>query len=133
MTKGNSLIEIGNLHPFMKNLTIQCIVIRTIESKRTTKDKHEIFDLLVSDTSGSIELVLWNEDGKYIRPGDILLITSGYVTLFKNILKLYVSKFGTVKRIGEFTMLFQEEPNLSKLRWESNDQDPQNSVLSKEV
>lgn len=49
---------------------------------RPTKDGHQVYTILVADESGSIEIYVWDELGRAIRPGDILKLQMGYLCIF---------------------------------------------------
>uniref|UniRef100_A0A6P7H1I1 SOSS complex subunit B homolog n=1 Tax=Diabrotica virgifera virgifera TaxID=50390 RepID=A0A6P7H1I1_DIAVI len=46
--------------------------------------------------------------------GDIVRLTKGYVSVWRNCLTLYTSKGGDLKKIGEFCMVFNEQHNMSE-------------------
>ncbi len=83
------------------NLTVS--VLSVAESKQQIKSAgadHEILELEVNDTSGSMKLVLWDE--KIIpdlKTGDRLEIENGFVTSFKGIWRINVGRFGQAKKI----------------------------------
>lgn len=41
----------------------------------------------------------------------------GYTTLYKGSMVLQTGRFGCLERLGEFCMLFVEEPNMSNMQW----------------
>ncbi|KAK9885894.1 hypothetical protein WA026_013768 [Henosepilachna vigintioctopunctata] len=51
----------------------------------------------------------------YLMPGDIVLLTKGYVSVWRNCLTLYTSKGGDLQKIGEFCMVFNEQLNMSEV------------------
>lgn len=124
----DKMTDIGNLRPFMKNLSLQCIVIQSGDDIKFTKDGHEIYSFVVADNTGAIELLLWDEIGRCINVGDILRFSLAYVTLYKDMLRLYVSKFGTVKKVSEFNMIFSETPNMSMIKWTPDPKNPQSMM-----
>lgn len=104
-----AITPVSELRPFLKNvncevefqLIIQVIVLQMEETK-AVKDG-QVYQFLVADSSACIILSLWNEYGKLLNPGDIIRLTGGYATLFKNSLRLYASKHGKVQRIGSIS------------------------------
>lgn len=83
---------------------------------KTTQDGHLVSTFLVADASGSILLNLWDEVGVSARPGDILQIRAGFITMFRRCMRL-ACKVGSVQRVGWFTMAFKENPNMSSVEW----------------
>ena len=68
----------------------------------------------VADRSGMINLTVWNEPGKVLQQGDIIRLTKGYTSMFKNCMTIYTTKYGEFVKIGDFCMIFTETPNMSE-------------------
>ena len=83
------------------NLTVQ--VLQLGESKQTVtsgRAEHEILELSVSDTTGSIKLVLWDEKIlPDLKVGDAIRIENGFVTSFKGQWRINVGRYGTITKI----------------------------------
>eukprot|EP00742_Colponemidia_sp_Colp-10_P005156 GILJ01005506.1.p1 GENE.GILJ01005506.1~~GILJ01005506.1.p1 ORF type:complete len:161 (+),score=15.62 GILJ01005506.1:40-522(+) len=110
------LTAIADLRPFGKNCNVVFIVLDKLSVTRT-KDDRAVTQVLVADHSGCIYLSLWDQLGDVVQVGDIFRLVGGYCTLFKNQLTLYSGPKGTLERIGEFTMLFNESLNMSTMQW----------------
>jgi len=120
--KNDKYTKIMDLRPYMK--AINCVFIVLEKGTITkTKDEHQIAHALVADNTASVQLSIWDAQDAWIQVGDIIRLKGGYCTLFKNSLILYSGRHGSVERIGEFAMLFVENPNMSLLQWIS---DPNN-------
>lgn len=104
---------IKDVRPGIKNLKMKIIVLQ-VNNPYKTKDGNEVRSCKVADKTGSVNISIWGDDGNYVQPGDILQITRGYGTLFKNCLTLYVGKGGTLVKTGEFCMMFNEVPDMSE-------------------
>ncbi|XP_069938712.1 SOSS complex subunit B1 isoform X3 [Cherax quadricarinatus] len=104
---------IKELKPGMKNLKLVFIVLE-IGRPNLTKESHEVRSVKVADRSGCINISLWGEPGQLLQPGDIVNLTKGYVSVFKNCLTLYVGKGGDLQKVNEFCMQFSEQPNMSE-------------------
>ena len=102
----------------MKQLDVQLIILQR-EETRPVKDGQVVHVFLAADQTGSVLLNLWNELGKDISSGDIVKIHNAYTSLYRGSLRLHGSKGGRTKRIGEFTMLFNETPCMSQKVWAS--------------
>jgi hypothetical protein len=50
-------------------------------------------------------------------PGDICRITNGHCTMWKASLGLYIGRKGTIERLGEFCMAFNELKNMSTIEY----------------
>ncbi len=53
----------------------------------------------LEDDSGSISIALWNEDTEKYKEGDTIKITNGYVSRFKDELKLSAGRNGTIEKV----------------------------------
>ncbi|XP_064101532.1 SOSS complex subunit B1-B-like isoform X4 [Macrobrachium nipponense] len=104
---------IRELKPGMKNLRLVFIVLE-IGRPNVTKENHEVRSVKVADRSGCVNISVWGEPGQLLQPGDIVNLTKGYVSVFKNCLTLYVGKGGDLQKVSEFCMQFNEVPNMSE-------------------
>lgn len=57
---------------------------------------------------------MWDEPGKLLQPGDIVRLTKGYASIWRQSLTLYSGKNGELLKIGEFCMVFNEQLNMSE-------------------
>ncbi|XP_042873228.1 SOSS complex subunit B1-A-like isoform X1 [Penaeus japonicus] len=104
---------IRELKPGMKNLKLLFIVLE-IGRPNVTKENHEVRSCKVADKTGCINISVWDEPGQLLQPGDIVNLSKGYVSVFKNCLTLYVGKGGDLQKVSEFCMQFSEQPNMSE-------------------
>merc|ERR1712020_504990 len=104
---------IRNLKPGMKDLSIMFIVLE-IGRPTKTKEGHEVRSVKIADRSGSINLSVWDDLGKLIQSGDIIRMTKGYVSVWKNCLTLYLGKTSEFQKVNEFCMVFSELPFMSE-------------------
>ncbi|KAJ8975319.1 hypothetical protein NQ317_000498 [Molorchus minor] len=79
-----------------------------------TKENREVRTFKVADQSACINATVWDEAGQLLVPGDIVRLTKGYVSVWRNCLTLYISKAGDLQKIGEFCMVFNEQHNMSE-------------------
>lgn len=116
-------LNVKDLRPFTKNVNIVVLVFEKLETN-WTKENHSVNVLRVADSTGSILLTLYDAAGQDAKPGDILRILCGFVTLFKKTMRL-ACKVGSVHRVGRIKMVAHLQPDLSKVIWESGDNDEQ--------
>lgn len=87
----------------MSHVNIVAIVLNTSESKQVVTSAgvdHEILEFEVSDKSGAIKLVLWDEKIiQDLKKGDAVKIENGFVTSFKGVWRINVGRYGTVTKI----------------------------------
>lgn len=105
-----------------KTANLTCICLGVTNAIRTT-DGNEVRNIIISDKTGRVNLSMWGELGGLVREGDILKIQRAYTKLFKDVLTLYISKQGSIQRVGDFCLQFNDKNDLSdpKITWESGD------------
>ncbi|KAL8267714.1 hypothetical protein R6Q59_001512 [Mikania micrantha] len=106
------------------NINTQFIVL---EKGRTTLegDQNKTCLGLVADEAASVHFQFWNEECESFHPGDILRLSNGIFSYNRNNnLVLRAGKRGKIEKVGEFTMVFVESPNMSEILWVP---DPNNS------
>ncbi|PRP79262.1 OB fold-containing protein, nucleic acid binding [Planoprotostelium fungivorum] len=118
--------KIGDLKPFQKCVNTIFIILEKGEITKT-KDGSVMQKAQVADETASISITLWDNIGDSLQPGDICRLRNGYCTPYKNYLSLYVGRAGSLTRIGEFTMLFVEQPNMSLIVFSDAELNPKNS------
>jgi len=72
---------------------------------------------LVADATAAVHLQLWGNECDAFLPGDIVRLTNGVFSFHKTNLVLRAGKKGQLEKTGEFTMVFSENVNMSKLQW----------------
>ncbi|XP_065834801.1 SOSS complex subunit B1-like [Oscarella lobularis] len=112
------LVNICDLRAGLKSVSALFIVLEVGEGMQT-KEGHIVRTCLVADRTASVNLSVWDEWGEAIRPGHILKLTNGYASMWKGGLTLYIGRMGRLERIGEFTLLFAETPNMSETKLDS--------------
>ncbi len=61
---------------------------------------------------------MWDVPEGTLQAGDIFRLINGSTSLYKEALTLYANRNSRLERVGDFTMIFAEEPNMSGFRWE---------------
>ncbi|XP_003383005.1 PREDICTED: SOSS complex subunit B1-like [Amphimedon queenslandica] len=112
MASEDRITPIEDLRAGMKNVHCIFIVIDR-GTQQKTKDGSTVRKCRVADKTGSIIFSVWNREGEAISTGDIIRLTKGYSSLWKGNLVLYCGKYGLVERLGDFTMVFSETPDMS--------------------
>lgn len=95
-------MRIADLKPGMRNVSLEASVILVGEPKDIVVrgSDRRILEALISDGSGKIKLVLWDDNIIDLRPGDRIAIEGGVVTSFKGEWRLNVSKGGSIRKLG---------------------------------
>lgn len=105
-------VQIKDMRPGQKNINVTFIVLE-ISHPTVTKENREVRTFKVADPTGCINASIWDEAGQLLVPGDIVRLTKGYVSVWRNCLTLYTSKGGDLQKINEFCMVFNEQLNMS--------------------
>ncbi|KAJ1996228.1 hypothetical protein GGI25_002218 [Coemansia spiralis] len=113
---GQQLVPIIKFRPSMRGFDCEVIVLETA-MPTTTRDGQTIYSFLVADKTASIIMNIWGNDGRYIHNGDIIRIEGAEAKLFKGFMQLTTARYGKIKRVGEDTMEFKEQPNVSEMQW----------------
>lgn len=106
-------IAIKDIRPGLKNINVVFIVLE-VGAATTTKDNREVRTFKVGDPSACINVSVWDEPGKLLVPGDIVRLTKGYASVWRQCLTLYSGKHGDVHKIGDFCLNFNEQVNMSE-------------------
>jgi replication factor A1 len=68
---------------------------RTVRSKKTGEDLR-VSDVTLTDDTGSIKLVLWNNQISQIKPDSNVRIEEGYVKIYRDELQMSIGQWGTI-------------------------------------
>ncbi|KAJ8687427.1 hypothetical protein QAD02_023221 [Eretmocerus hayati] len=115
-------VMIKDIRPLQKNINVVFIVLDLVGHPTITKENREIRTFKVADSTACINISIWDEPGQLIQPGDILRLTKGYASVWRNCLTLYCGKNGDLKRIGDFCMVINEQLNMSEPNPSLNEQ-----------
>ncbi|MFX1255331.1 MAG: single-stranded DNA-binding protein [Promethearchaeota archaeon] len=113
-----SELKIEELTPFAKRIQVSFKIIskgeiREITSKRSG-ETHEICDIQVADSTGSIVLTLWNNDIEMVEESKDYTLSNGYVNVFQNSMRLSKGKYGVLSEAEEAIDEVNTENNLSE-------------------
>ncbi|KAF6135646.1 hypothetical protein GIB67_028217 [Kingdonia uniflora] len=75
---------------------------------------------LVADVTASVHFQLWGTECDVFEPGDIIRLTNGIFSCVRNKFVLRAGKRGSTEKVGEFSMVFVETPNMSNIQWGPN-------------
>jgi replication factor A1 len=96
---------VAELKPRMKNVTISFKVInigeqREVESRRDGTS-HRVCDITVGDSSGIVQVPLWDDTIDSVEEGSTYNLTNGYTGLFRGNLRLNVGRYGNLEAAEE--------------------------------
>lgn len=91
-------MNIGELKVGMKNIDIRGKIVEKAETREVYSrygfNVHRVSQVQISDDSGSIKLILWNDQIDSVSAGDTIQIENGYVSQFRGVSQLNVRKRG---------------------------------------
>lgn len=106
-------ILIKDIRPGLKNINVVFIVL-DVGLATVTKENREVRTFKVGDPTACINVSVWDEPGKLLVPGDIVRLTKGYASVWRQCLTLYSGKSGDIHKIGDFCLNFNEQLNMSE-------------------
>lgn len=89
-------------------------IVLEVGAATLTKESREVRTFKVADPTACINVSVWDEPGKLLVPGDIVRLTKGYASVWRNCLTLYSGKNGDIHKIGDFCLTFNEALNMSE-------------------
>lgn len=94
-------MRIADLRPGMKGVSLEATVLLVDEPRTIVARGSErtILEALISDGSGRIKLVLWDDNIIELRPGDRVAIDGGAVTSFRGEWRLNVGRGGSIRKV----------------------------------
>lgn len=126
------MVHIKDISPAAENnINTQFIVLAKMQAK---EGQSKTCLALVADETAAVHFQFWEDECNAFEVGDIVSLRNGIFSNIKNNMVLRAGKRGKIEKIGEFTMVFVETPNMSEIRWVPHPTNPrkyvQDSVLS---
>jgi replication factor A1 len=96
---------VAELKPRMKNVTITFKVVEKGEAREVTSRRdnssHRVLDATVADSSGSVQVPLWDDAIEDVEAGKTYVLKNGYTGLFRGNLRLNIGKYGELSEAEE--------------------------------
>jgi replication factor A1 len=90
-------VKISDLTTQRKNIKVTGKIIKKDTPREVTfkadNSAHQVCDVVIADETGSISLSIWDDDISKIQENKTYCIENGYVSTFRDTLKLNVGKF----------------------------------------
>ncbi|XP_043504251.1 SOSS complex subunit B homolog [Polistes fuscatus] len=106
-------VLIKDIRPGQKNINVVFIILE-VGHPTITKENREVRTFKVADSTACMNVSIWDEPGQLLVPGDIVRLTKGYASVWRQCLTLYSGKNGDIQKIGEFCMVINEQLNMSE-------------------
>ena len=108
---------VAELKPRMKNVTISFKVVAVGEEREVTSRNdgatHRVADATVGDTTGCVQVPLWDNSLDDVKAGTTYTLKNGYTGLFRGNLRLNIGKFGELAEAEEAIAEVNEEVDMS--------------------
>jgi len=82
----------------MKRVDVEAKVLEVSEPRevqsRYTGQRFKVAEAIITDGTGTIKLVLWNDQIDLVNTDDIVRIENGYVKTFRGEIQLNVGRYG---------------------------------------
>ncbi|MFW9788623.1 MAG: single-stranded DNA-binding protein [Candidatus Thorarchaeota archaeon] len=108
---------VAELKPRMKNVSITIKVVATGEerevSSRSDGATHRVADATVGDSTGIVQVPLWDSSIDDIEVGKTYDLKNGYTGLFRGNLRLNIGKYGEITEAEDEIEAVNEEVDMS--------------------
>lgn len=108
---------VAELKPRMKNVTISFKVVATGEEREVSSRRdganHRVADATVGDSTGIVQVPLWDSSIDDIEAGTTYTLKNGYTGLFRGNLRLNIGKYGEISEAEEAIEEVNEEVDMS--------------------
>jgi replication factor A1 len=108
---------VAELKPRMKNLTITFKVVEIGEQREVTSRNdgvtHRVADATVGDSTGCVQVPLWDTSIDEIEAGATYTLKNGYTGLFRGNLRLNIGKYGELAKAEEAIEAVNAEVDMS--------------------
>jgi len=115
-------MQISELRPNAKKVDLVFKVLSKGEVRdvvaKMSGQQLKVCEATIGDASGTVLLSLWNEDIERIEVGKSYALANGYVTTFRNSIRLNVGKYGQLAEAEEEVAEVNEGNNLSEKEFE---------------
>ncbi len=99
LTRINELVD-GMKRVVVKGTIEKVPTPREVVSRKDGKT-HKVADAVLSDETGTVKLVLWNDRIRQVKPDERVLIEPGYVSSYREEIQLNLSRFGRIVILQE--------------------------------
>ncbi len=92
-------MKISDLSAGTGNVELEAEVVEVETPREINKmgKMLRVANATIKDDSGTITLVLWNDEIDKVQPGNVVKISNGYVNSWKDKMQLTLGKFGKMQ------------------------------------
>lgn len=116
------------------NINTKFILLEKGRAVVTLEGQQKTCLALVADETAAVHFQFWGDECDAFEPGDIISLSNGIFSYNNHKqLVLRAGKRGNLLKLGEFTMLFVETPNMSEIRWVSDPSGTSNTYVQDSI
>ena len=95
-------MQIAELQPKQGKVDIEVKIVKKDEPREFTKFgmKGKVCNCTAQDSSGEIQITLWNDQVDQVNEGDTVRISNGYVSEYQGKMQLSTGKFGQLEVVS---------------------------------
>ncbi|MFH1328094.1 MAG: hypothetical protein ABIH76_04525 [Candidatus Bathyarchaeota archaeon] len=117
-----NLIKVSDLNIGSRGVNINLKVANKLEERQITSrvdgSNHRVSEATVGDDTGCVLLTLWDDALDTVQPNDKLKLENGFVSLFKNSMRLNVGRYGKLSKIEDELPDVNTKNNISEKVYE---------------
>jgi len=91
-------VKIAELRDGLRRIDVEAQIVEVSEprevSSKFTGETYKVAEATIKDDSGTIKLVLWNEQIGQVNANDKIRIENGYIKSFRGEIQLNVGRYG---------------------------------------
>ncbi len=120
----NEYVKVHDLKPYLGRVYLKGKIVELGTPREVSRGEHRVSDNLVGDESGCIYMTLWDDDINQFEVGNTVHVENGYVSVYRNSMRLTAGKRGTVTKIDEEITEVNADNNLSDQQVKQRQQRP---------
>ena len=98
-------MNVADLNPSSRGVELTVKVVEKMDERevtaRATGRRHRVAEFLVGDSTGTVILTLWDDKIDSLEVGKTYVIKNGYISTFKNSMRLNTGRYGTIEEASE--------------------------------
>lgn len=118
------MMKIGELRTYSRRINLVAKVLEVGEPREVSSSSdnkiHQVVEVLIGDSTGTVLLTLWDENVGKFNEGEIVEIENGYSGTFRGRLRLNIGKYGNIRKVDKEIEEIDEENNMSEKDFGTN-------------
>jgi len=118
------IMKIGELRTYSRRVNLVGKVLEIGDPREVSSGSdnmlHQVAEVLIGDSTGTVLLTLWDENVGKFHEGDVVEIENGYSGTFRGRLRLNIGKYGNISKVDKEIEEIDEENNMSERDFGTN-------------